>query len=71
MRHADSVFWVFVVGGWHIRCDSNVNTVKCYGAKRVILWDDRNDKILADRLTGRHSLKQRADHLESTLLFTT
>ena len=29
------------------------------------------DKILADRLTGRHSLKQRADHLESTLLFTT
>ena len=30
-----------------------------------------DDKILADRLTGRHSLKQRADHLESTLLFTT
>ena len=29
------------------------------------------DKILADRLPGRHSLKQRADHLESTLLFTT
>jgi hypothetical protein len=32
---------------------------------------DIYDKILADRLTDRHSLKQRADHLESTLLFTT
>ena len=42
---------------------------------KMLLFRKRNfgiiDKILADRLTGRHSLKQRADHLESTLLFTT